>query len=283
MHTFSVEVIFTVGEKEVSEDKILDYFTNKPENLDDYYEMEGALLFAIGSNRIRLEDQLSYLFPTLVLEMLPTLLKNQESELILYSSPANFHFKSDGEIVTMSGNYLPDSFQFPQSEMVTQLVDACYRFLNIVEKVWPNHSKTYDSLRKKLEKIMSKEKQAQLITDIGEMIIDDYIAQNIAWEALSFVVTLYNGTRSMTGYRYLKDESFEASTPEDAGDVIRKCRVLKEEMSNNGEGTFVQCLIHITKPDYNIRLQFEFDNPERWKPKIIGMDMSTFVNALRPE
>lgn len=155
MNTFSVEIIFTVGEKEVSEDKILDYFTNKPEDFDDYYEIEGVLIFVIGSNRIRLEDQLSYLFPTLVLEMLPTLLKNQESELILYSSPANFYFKSDGEIVTMSGNYLPDSFQFPQSEMVTQLVDACYRFLNIADKVWPNHSKTYDSLRKKLEKIIN--------------------------------------------------------------------------------------------------------------------------------
>ena len=130
---------------------------------------------------------------------------------------------------------------------------------------------------------MSKEKQAQLITEIGEIIVDDYIAQNIAWEALGFVVTLYNGTRRMTGYRYVKDENFEASTPENAGDVIRKCRVLKEEMSNNGEGTFVQCLIHITKPDYKIRLQFEFDNPERWKPKIIGMDMSEFANALRPE
>lgn len=130
---------------------------------------------------------------------------------------------------------------------------------------------------------MSKEKQAQLITEIGEMIIDDYIAQNIAWEALSFVVTLYNGTRRMTGYRYLANGSFEASTPENASDVIRKCRVLNEEMTNNGDGTFVQCLIHLSKPDYKIRLQFEFDNPERWKPKIIGMDMSTFVNALRPE
>ena len=130
---------------------------------------------------------------------------------------------------------------------------------------------------------MNNEKQAQLITEIGEMIIDDYLTQNIDWEALSFVVTLHNGTRRMTGYRYLKDESYEASTPEEAGDVIRKCRVLIEEMSNNGEGPFVQCLTHINKPDYNIRLQFEFDNPEIWKPKTFGMNMSEFANLMRPE
>lgn len=129
----------------------------------------------------------------------------------------------------------------------------------------------------------SKEKQAQLITEIGEMIVEDYITENIDWEALGFAITLHNGTRRATGYRYLKDGDFEASIPEEFGDLIKKVDVLKNEMTQNGDGTFVQCLIYLTKPDYTIRLQFEFDNPERWTRKSTGMDMSAFANLLKPE
>ncbi len=130
---------------------------------------------------------------------------------------------------------------------------------------------------------MTTETQAALISEIGKMIIEDRAYQSDDWQALGFVVTLDGGTRKMTGYRYPADGSFEASTPDEAGDVIRKFRALKEEMSKNGDGAFVQCLIHITKPDYKLRLQFEFDDPKRWAAKSIGMDMSEFAELLRPE
>ncbi|TXD35259.1 hypothetical protein FRC96_11305 [Lujinxingia vulgaris] len=130
---------------------------------------------------------------------------------------------------------------------------------------------------------MSKDIQAALITEIGEMIAGDDYLQAQEWQGLGLVVTIQDGTRRMTGFRYLEDGSFEADTPDNGGDVMRKLRELKHAMIANGDGAFVQCLIHLTRPDYELRLQFEFDDPTRWKPKKISMDMSEFADLLRPE
>lgn len=51
-------------------------------------------------------------------------------------------------------------------------------------------------------------------------------------------------------------------------------------MANNSDGEFIECLIHLTKPNGKIRLQFEFENPERWTRKFTGMIMSAFANLL---
>ncbi|MBL4916422.1 hypothetical protein [Szabonella alba] len=130
---------------------------------------------------------------------------------------------------------------------------------------------------------MSNEKQAALISEIGELLADDGALQSLDWQGLGFVVTLADGNREMTGYRYLADGSFRAFVPDVAGKVVRRFRDLKEQMTANGDGAFVQCLIHLTRPEYRLRLQFEFDDPKRWAPKKIGLDMSDFAEMLRPE
>jgi hypothetical protein len=130
---------------------------------------------------------------------------------------------------------------------------------------------------------MNKEKQAQLISEIGEMIINDPRYISNPWQSIAIVITLCDRSREMSSYRYLENGSFQAGSPNSAGAILRKFRDLKKQMETDGDGSFLKCLIHITKPDYNIRLQFEFDNPERWKPKTFGMDMSEFANLLRPE
>ena len=64
---------------------------------------------------------------------------------------------------------------------------------------------------------------------------------------------------------------------------MRRVRDLRDDMAANGDGSFVQCLIHLTRPEYRLRLQFEFDDPKRWAPRKIGLDMSEFAEMLRPE
>lgn len=131
---------------------------------------------------------------------------------------------------------------------------------------------------------MTTEKQAALITQIGEMIVEDprYLAN--PWHAIGIAATVSDsGTEKMSGYRYLEDGSFEAGGPKEFGDLLDKLLELKAEMVLQGERGFQQCLIHITKPDYKLRLQFEFDDPTRWSPTATGMDMSAFATLLRPE
>jgi len=130
---------------------------------------------------------------------------------------------------------------------------------------------------------MSDTSQAALITEIGELIAGDAALQALDWQGLGFAVTLAGGDREMTGYRYLEDGSFEADTPDNGGDVMRKFRDLKNVMIASGDGAFVQCLVHLTRPEYRLRLQFEFEDPTRWRPKKISMDMSEFAEMLRPE
>lgn len=130
---------------------------------------------------------------------------------------------------------------------------------------------------------MSSETQAALISAVGEMIVEDKAMQRAPWQSLALAVTLDNdGNEEMSGYRYLEDGSFEAGSPDEFGDILDKLLELKAEMAADGDGSFQQCLIHIIKPEYKIRIQFEFDNPKRWWPKTVGVDMSEFAEALRP-
>ncbi|TDK21699.1 hypothetical protein E2F46_14245 [Luteimonas aestuarii] len=117
---------------------------------------------------------------------------------------------------------------------------------------------------------------------IGEMIADDAAFQPPDRVGLGMVVTLSGGTRRMTGFRHLADGDFIPDTPDEAGDVMRKTRDLRDALVFDGHGAFVQCLIRLTRPGGRLRLQFVFDAPKRRVPRGIGLDMSEFAQGLRP-
>ena len=129
---------------------------------------------------------------------------------------------------------------------------------------------------------MSDEVSSKLIREIGEMILDDPEFGNDRWDAISLVATIHDGSEEMSGYMYFADGSFEAAAPINFGDIIDKFLDLREHMDSNGQGAFLQCLVHITKPDIALRLQFEHENPKRWWPEKVSMDMSAFAEQLRP-
>lgn len=138
MTTFSIEIIVHAGDVEVPEDKVLAHFEKFPNDFEDYGEVEGPVTFHIGDIAIRSEDALSYVLPTLALETMPSVVRDGQGDLTLYTSPANFHFTSNGTTVTMSGNYLTDSYTFAQTDFVTQSLNACRRFLTLSETIWPD-------------------------------------------------------------------------------------------------------------------------------------------------
>ncbi len=138
MTTFSIEIIMQAGDEEVPEDKVLSHFEKFPDDFEDYGEVEGPVTFHIGDIAIRSEDTLSYVLSTLALETMPGVVHDGQGDLVLYTSPVNFHFTSDGTTVTMSGNYLTDSYTFAQTDFVAQCMDACRRFLTLSETIWPD-------------------------------------------------------------------------------------------------------------------------------------------------
>ncbi len=45
---------------------------------------------------------------------------------------------------------------------------------------------------------------------------------------------------------------------------------------------WLQCLLQITRPDYRLKLSFDYENPDRWSAQETSADMSAFADALRP-
>lgn len=121
-----------------------------------------------------------------------------------------------------------------------------------------------------------------LIFKIGEMIVEDPEFQDDAWTGIGLVASLNDESNGFMGYSYLDNGTYEAASPVRFGDILDVLRELKEHMRENGEGAFVQCLIHITKPDYDLRVQFEHTDTERWWPRTASPLMSEFAEMLRP-
>lgn len=124
---------------------------------------------------------------------------------------------------------------------------------------------------------------ADLTIEIGEMIVENFEYRDDTWQGLALVATFFEGSEECSGYQYFGDGSFEAGGVKNFGDFLDKLLELRAHMHQNGEGAFVQCLIHITRPDYALRIQYEHENPERWWPGGPSADMSAFAEQLRPE
>ncbi|MCX7560146.1 hypothetical protein OS190_11255 [Sulfitobacter sp. F26204] len=138
MSTFEIEIRVKDGETQIPEDQIVEYAKGTPDRFESYMHLEGLITFVIGDARLEIEDTLSYVLPTLALEVLSDLVSEGEIKFILNTSPEKFFFKSDGTTVTMTGNYLPETLEFRQDDMISAVLEACRRFLIWAEQIWPN-------------------------------------------------------------------------------------------------------------------------------------------------
>ena len=86
----------------------------------------------------------------------------------------------------------------------------------------------------------------------------------------------------MTGYAY-KGSDWVARTPRGIlRPFLGKLEALQGEMEREGTGVWKQCLIQITRPDCEIKMMFEYDDPARWSLKQVSLDLGDYANALRP-
>ena len=98
MNTFSIEIIIYAAGQELPEDLVLTHFKKAPDDFAKLSRVEGLVTFAIGETLLPVEDELYYLFETLVGETVCNLVKDGESSLVLLTNPGDLYFTSDGTI-----------------------------------------------------------------------------------------------------------------------------------------------------------------------------------------
>ena len=119
----------------------------------------------------------------------------------------------------------------------------------------------------------------ELIMKIGTMILNDERYED-DWSALSLVGDLANGGKGMHGYVYFSDGRFEGRIPAVGRPLIKLFIALRDEMDRTKGVSWHQCLVQITRPDLDIRIQFEYDDPRRWS--VTPANLSAQVEAMRP-
>ena len=129
---------------------------------------------------------------------------------------------------------------------------------------------------------MANTTQSALVFEIGEMIVEDPSVDAQPWEAISLVATYEDGSEELIGYRYLGGGDYEAVAPQNFDDLMDKLMELRQAMSDEVEGLWVQCLLQISKPNYDFRVQYEYDDVLRWAPKSMSPTMADFAETLRP-
>ena len=128
---------------------------------------------------------------------------------------------------------------------------------------------------------MTDKKSADLTIQIGEMVVENFEFTRDDWESVSIVATFFEGSQRCSGYQYFADGSYEAGGMSNYGEFLDTLIELRDHMKDKGEGAFVQCLIHVTRPMYKLRIQYEHNNPKRWWPNQTA-SMQEFAELLRP-
>jgi hypothetical protein len=123
----------------------------------------------------------------------------------------------------------------------------------------------------------------QLVVEIGTLIVNDTKYAMDTWGAVALVGDLSRSKTAMKGYVYYPDGKFRARTP--SGETLQKIHKLLEEMKKvkiNDNREWYQYLIHITKPDFKINIDFEYEDQDRWSLKKISRSLSEYAEFLRP-
>lgn len=126
--------------------------------------------------------------------------------------------------------------------------------------------------------------KSERIQQIGQMILASKNIQNLeSWDGLSFVITLREGRGgNVHGFYYLKDGNFGPTTPGQPRKTVTEFHALRKAMCEETGERWCQALVHLTRPGPDINIKFEYDNPQRWKPSISGLDMADYANSIKP-
>lgn len=119
-----------------------------------------------------------------------------------------------------------------------------------------------------------------LIHEIGAMIVQDPRYAGRSWASISLVTILDGGSRRMSGFYYDADGE---PTPENPGNrqIFDKFRELQAVTRNPGGREWKSALVQIKRETMGITIDFEYDDPQRWK--VTPSNIDTKPEELRPK
>lgn len=127
---------------------------------------------------------------------------------------------------------------------------------------------------------MDERRVAELFHEIGAAIVRDQEVSRKRWDCLALVVEMMGTASSMHGYLY-RGAEWVPFAPEGDALCFDLFPALHEEMARDeASGPWKACLCTITKPRYDIELDFEYENARRWA--VTPRNIETIPAQLRP-
>ncbi len=122
----------------------------------------------------------------------------------------------------------------------------------------------------------------EMIIEVGTAIVQDAeYRSDMSWETIAVVYNFLNGRQNSYGYIFRADGSWKASLPQDEDDaILDKMLALQAAMERDTGKKWIKALVHITRADQGLNIQFEYDDPDKWV--INPGDLENSVAALKP-
>lgn len=126
----------------------------------------------------------------------------------------------------------------------------------------------------------NQERANELIHEIGSMIVQDRVLSDQPWDALSLVTVVEGTSVQVSAYRY---DGAGKPTPRNPGDnrLFDKFEELRDAMREPGGREWKTALVQIKRPAMKITVDFEYDDPMRWK--VTPFNVETKPEELRPK
>ena len=119
-----------------------------------------------------------------------------------------------------------------------------------------------------------------LVMEIGRLLLSDDRIRDADWEGLSVVVIVGEGSVQLSAYRYDAAGKPTPSTPRnfEIGDRFEE---LQQSMSAKEPRAWKSCLVRLKKPELKMKMDFEYDDPLRWK--VTPANIASKPEELRPQ
>ncbi|MFM2481386.1 hypothetical protein [Celerinatantimonas sp. YJH-8] len=123
----------------------------------------------------------------------------------------------------------------------------------------------------------------QKIIEIAESILCSEDLVDHEWDVMAAVFDVSDSHTANSGFLYYNDDSLPISVgiEDDPIRLSNQVKELREQIYQQTGSKFKQLLVQMKKETGQIKIQFEFDDPQRWSfsPK----NLATIKEELRPD
>ncbi|WP_050735080.1 hypothetical protein [Methylobacterium sp. ARG-1] len=127
--------------------------------------------------------------------------------------------------------------------------------------------------------MLDQPRATELVNEIGSMIVGSEGFRARDWHSLSVVVVMEGEAVHLFGYTYDAAGEPEAGVPGDF-DLNDRFEELRAAMTEPGGRPWVSALMQIKRSDRGIDIDFEYDDPGRWR--VTPANVETKPGELRP-